>query len=309
MRTIPAREETFINRNADVGGWRPRDAMRHVAISSLALLQDITNTVVPLPTGNGIHFLYLHHVFEDEIESFRGLVDTLGRDYRFISYSEAHRRIVTGNIDDRYVAFSFDDGLACTLNAANVLSEYGVSACFFLATGIIGIKDPAIIARFCRDRLKFAPARFMGWDDVNRLIENGHEIGGHTRSHANLGKVSDNESSAEIEGCFEDLQQRIGRPAHFAWPFGRFSDVTAHAASTVFRAGFISCASAERGCHAFPLRSGFDSLCVRRDMVRAGWPRSHIRYFLRRSRQRASPLDNAWPAALSPGDSNADSAA
>ncbi|HVF40306.1 MAG TPA: polysaccharide deacetylase family protein [Gemmatimonadaceae bacterium] len=281
--------------------WRwAREAARHAAISGLSLMQDAAQRIDQGPATNGIHFLYLHHVPQNELDDFRRLVSTLGRDYRFLSYSEAVRRIAGAEIDDRYVALSFDDGLACTLKAADVLSERGISACFFLVTSIIGVNDSEAVARFSHDRLGLSPAKFMEWQDIDWLLASGHEIGGHTRTHANLGLVSDADAASEIEGCFDDLRRQIGAPVHFAWPFGRFAAFSAHAAATVFQAGFKSCASGERGCHAFVHRSDPQQLCVRRDLVAASWPASHIRYFLRRSRRRASPLDNLWPAELAP---------
>lgn len=297
--------DRFITRFRESRRRWPRDIARYAAISGLSMIQDAALRIAPGPVTKGIQFLHLHHVFEDELDDFRLLVSTLGRDYRFLSYGEAVRRIVGGEIDDRYVALSFDDGLACTLKAAGVLGEQGISACFFLGTSIIGVKDSAAVAQFCQDRLGCSPAKFMEWEDVDRLLAAGHEIGGHTRTHANLGLISGADAASEIEGCFDDLRKRTGTPAHFAWPFGRFADFSAHAASVVYQAGFKSCASGKRGCHAFAHRSDPDQLCIRRDLVGANWPASHIRYFLRRNLRRASPLDNLWPAELVPRRSTA----
>jgi hypothetical protein len=91
------------------------------------------------------------------------------------------------------------------------------------------------------------------------------------------------------------LRSRLGEAGHFAWPYGRFSDVSARAVELAFRAGFSSLASSVRGCHVAgtPPVSTRD-LCILRDHTVAHWPAAHTLYFLARSSASASPADGMW---------------
>jgi peptidoglycan/xylan/chitin deacetylase (PgdA/CDA1 family) len=278
-----------------------RDLARHAAISGLAPLESLLGRISDAANRHRIQFLYLHHVFQHEEQSFRRLLTDLMREYRFLAYGKAVERITAGDIDDSYIAVSFDDGFACNVQAATIMSDLGISGCFFLATSIIGVKEPRALAEFCRTNLKSEPVDFMGWDDVERLIRDGHEIGGHTRAHPDLATVSEDVVEDEIGGCFEDLQRRTGSVRHFAWPFGHFSNFSPLAARTVFTSGFRSCASAVRGCHVPSGPASVESICLRRDHVDPKWPTSHIRYFVQRNSRRATAKDNGWPASLDPG--------
>jgi|SRR5580658_1897294 peptidoglycan/xylan/chitin deacetylase (PgdA/CDA1 family) len=59
----------------------------------------------------------------------------------------------------------------------------------------------------------------MNWDQVRALKKAGHTIGGHTLSHPNLAQVPEAEARAEIRGCKERLEERLGEPIqHFSYP-------------------------------------------------------------------------------------------
>lgn len=277
-----------------------RRVARHLTISGLARVESVIARVSGSADRQRIQILYFHHVFDGEAEPFRRLLSNLGKDYTYLSYGEAAARIASGQINDRFLAVSFDDGFACNVRAARIMKDLGISGCFFLATGIIGVTNSRNVEEFCRANLKHAPVEFMGWRDVEQLLRDGHEIGGHTRTHVNLASMTDEMVETEIGGCFEDLQRRIGKVEHFAWPFGHFSDFSAFAAKTVFKTGFKSCASAVRGCHVPSGGISADRICVRRDHVDATWPTNHVRYFAARNSRLASARDNTWPLSLDP---------
>jgi hypothetical protein len=106
----------------------PRSIARRAALDVLSLLANATHGNAPLRSPR-VQFLYLHHLFPDEVASFRGMMAFLARDHRFISHSEAVGRVKHGPIDAPYIAFSFDDGLKSCLTAAAVLEEFGTTAC------------------------------------------------------------------------------------------------------------------------------------------------------------------------------------
>ena len=58
-----------------------------------------------------IQFLYIHHVFKDELKNFDILLKSLSAHHEFISYSEGVDKLLKGEIDKPYIIISSDDGL------------------------------------------------------------------------------------------------------------------------------------------------------------------------------------------------------
>lgn len=284
-----------IRNYSDIKNLSTRGFLRGVALSFLAASYKLSGRLDSSLTRNRVQFLYFHHVFKDEEEPFRKLLSMLSKTHRFLSYSDAVDKILNGKIDAPYLCFSFDDGFKNCVRAANILKDYGVKGCFFLCTSIIDETEPEKIKRYCSEVLHLPPVEFLSWKDAEYLVKEGHEIGSHTVSHANLGKVSNQEVQDEIINSYDLLKERIGKTKHFSWPYGRFSHFNRLAAEAVFEAGFTSCASAERGCHIAVGQLERKQLCIRRDLVVCQWHSSHILYFLARNSLVASTENNTWP--------------
>jgi peptidoglycan/xylan/chitin deacetylase (PgdA/CDA1 family) len=272
-----------------------RTRARHVALSVLHRADALSGRARRNLERPRVQVLHLHSVFPDEEDGFRRLLGALRRNHTLLPYGEAVARLRSGPIDEPIVAFTFDDGLATCLRAASILEEFGARACFFVCPSIVGERDEDRIARFCRDNLHSSPMRFLSWEDLENLRTRGHEVGSHTSSHANLAAVDEERMHAEIQGSRERLVERLGSADHFAWPYGRFEHFSPTAAQEVFRAGYSSCASAERGCHVAPSPDAPRDLCLRRDLVVGAWPVEHNLYFVSASAARASASTNEWP--------------
>ncbi|MCP5534607.1 MAG: polysaccharide deacetylase family protein [Akkermansiaceae bacterium] len=230
-----------------------------------------------------VQFLYIHHIFDDEVEHFDKLLAELAKTHVFISHAEAVRRVICGCNDEPCIAFSSDDGLKNNLQAANILNRYGAKACFYINPHSIGMKEPASVARFCRDRLEMPPIEFMQWSDVEHLLSQGHEIGSHTMSHTNVAEMPLSAFMEDLCTSRDILLYRCGKATHFAYPYGQFHHFNKDAMHLVFQAGYGSCASAERGCHFCEVPVAEDKLLIRRDHVVAAWPLAHTMYFIRRN--------------------------
>jgi peptidoglycan/xylan/chitin deacetylase (PgdA/CDA1 family) len=242
-----------------------------------------------------VQILYLHHLLEDEERGFRALLEHLARDHVFIPFGEAVDRICLGPIDRPYVAFSFDDGFQSCLRAADLLEEFGAHACFFVCPDFLDESDPERIARTCREVFGLPPMEFLSWQDAEKLRARGHEIGSHTMRHCRAAETEIAEWREQLGRSREELEQRLGRVEHFAWPYGLFSDVTPASIEAVFEARYLTCSSAIRGCHVTPAGGDSSQLCLRRDHLAAVWPLAHSLYFLARSAEFASENSNRWP--------------
>ena len=81
----------------------------------------------------------------------------------------------------------------------------------------------------------------------------GIEIGAHTYTHPNLGKMNDRRAlEYEVITAGEDLQRLIGRPVrYFAFPFGQHADLNREAFELARQAGYEAVCSAYGG-YNFP---------------------------------------------------------
>jgi len=270
--------------------------VRQAALAALSWQGTVTGSTASGLRRKRIHFLYLHSVLPEQEGGFRSLIEALSGQHRFVSYSEAVQRLVQGEIDAPYVSFSFDDGLASCVRAAEILGEYGASAAFFVCPDLV---DGGSLEEV-RRRLHVPESAYaegvMGWDQIEALKSQGHEIGSHTRSHVNLGEATEGEMDDEIGGSLGLLEARLGDVRHFAWPFGRFSHFNSLAARKVFEAGFETCASAERGCHVEGSSGNLEELCLRRENVEPSRSLAEHLYFMGRSSRRSRAATNRWPA-------------
>lgn len=248
-----------------------------------------------------VHFVYLHHVFEDEIENFRRTLAEIQRTHALVTYSQAVELVYAGTVDKPTVCVSFDDGLLSTLQASRVMDDLGIKGCFFVCPGIVGEKRRDVVKRFARTRLGYPPMDVLDWDQCEDMIRRGHEIGSHTFSHPNMGDVSVEQAIDELQYSRDTLVRRLGHVEHFAWPSGRWANFSSYAAKAAFDLGFRSVASAVRGCHMPRSHAVLPrQACLRRDHIMGSWPLSHNMYFLARSVRRAGPGDYEWPRSWMP---------
>jgi peptidoglycan/xylan/chitin deacetylase (PgdA/CDA1 family) len=292
--------ETFLNEYAGLkAGNRQglKELLRSTALDLLYNYSRITADLSEAFRKPRIQFLYIHHVFTDEEESFRKLLSFLSKDHIFISYTEAWQRIINNQIDKPYIAFSSDDGMKNNLRASKILESFGATACFFICPDIIDEKNYNSIAAFSKDKLHFPPVEFMSWQDIFDLKKSGHEIGSHTMSHINVSKTDPTKLEYEIGESKRILDTRCGKTIHFAYPYGRHFHFSSTGKKIVFENGYLSCASAERGCHVHKKEGNQDykEILIRRDHIILNWPLQHIEYFLFRNIQSAAKQKNSFP--------------
>jgi len=148
---------------------------------------------------------------------------------------------------DDGVLITFDDAFRDFAEvAAPILKRQGFSALVFVPTqrlgqpeGWQGANDP--------------PRPLMSWETVRSLADEGIEFGGHSRTHANLTKLSAGDREKEIAGCAEDLAGQIGKPVEgFAAPYGRTSPDVMQAIGRHYKMAFgTRLALPERGRDRF----------------------------------------------------------
>ncbi|MBP6876186.1 MAG: polysaccharide deacetylase family protein [Candidatus Eisenbacteria bacterium] len=120
--------------------------------------------------------------------------------------------------DRLLVAFTFDDGFRSVHDIAfPILRERGMRATVFLTAGqSLEGRDP---------RMRFLERDMLTWEEIGALSAGGFEIGGHTRSHPDLTRLSDHELRDELAINKAEIERRIGTPVtSFAYPFGNWNE-------------------------------------------------------------------------------------
>jgi peptidoglycan/xylan/chitin deacetylase (PgdA/CDA1 family) len=142
------------------------------------------------------------------------------------------------------LVITFDDGYLGNYEiAVPILQKLGIPATFFVVSGFIGSMT---VPWWDRD-LPQHPG-WMTWDQLRSMARAGFEIGGHTRTHVDLGKVAGSEATDEIVGCRADLERELGVvPQHFAYPYGQRDNLLESNRQRVIEAGFRSCVSCYGG--------------------------------------------------------------
>ena len=161
-----------------------------------------------------------------------------------------------GERQGRVVGITFDDGYRNNLqNALPALVKHGFSATCYAVSGMIGA-----VNSWDRD-IGVAQQPLMNANDWRVWLNEGMEIGSHTRTHADLTQLNAEAAVNEIATSRHELEDNLGcEVRHFCYPYGRF-DATHR--QMVQQAGYVTATTTRRG-RAQP---GDDLYTLRRVLV------------------------------------------
>ena len=134
------------------------------------------------------------------------------------------------------VAITFDDGFLSTRDALLALRQQGLPATVFVVTQHAGGTN----AWGGRDQPGIPTLPLLDWTDLEKLHAAGVRLEAHTRTHPPLTTctVEAAQMDAELDGCRDDLRERLGVTAlHLAYPYGDISDAVTARAARSFKAG------------------------------------------------------------------------
>lgn len=198
---------------------------------------------------------------------FRAQVQWLRARFDIVTLAEAQRRIASGANDRPSVSITFDDGYVDNCDAALPwLVENKIPCTYFVTSGHVHSQEP-----FAHDVKNGCPLAPNTAAQLRELAAAGVEIGAHTRTHADLGKIaSEDVLYDEIVGSKRDLEEMLDKPVHyFAFPFGLPANMSPAAFRIAFQAGLWGVCSAFGGYNM----PGNDSFHVQRIHADPEWSR------------------------------------
>ncbi|MBA7597475.1 Poly-beta-1,6-N-acetyl-D-glucosamine N-deacetylase [subsurface metagenome] len=143
--------------------------------------------------------------------------------YRTISLAQA---IEKKDLSSKSFVITFDDGYQDNYtNAYLILKRYGFSATIFLITGYIGtdrfFKPERYIERYGGREEDY---RFLNWEEIREMSNNGIEFGSHSITHPSLTSLSRKEAWREIKDSKLKIEAMIQKTIKFfSYPYGDFN--------------------------------------------------------------------------------------
>ena len=166
------------------------------------------------------------------------------RHFHVVPLAELVTKLERGQRVDRHLAITFDDGYHDNfVHARPVLEDLSLPATFFVVSRWIGTREWP-----WWDRERGVRHDWMTWEDLGLLAARGFDIGAHTRTHVDLGRVAGVAARDEIEGSREELARRLRQPVDlFAYPYGGRVNMIESNRALIRAAGFRCCCSCYGG--------------------------------------------------------------
>lgn len=148
----------------------------------------------------------------------------LKRHFEVVSLATLQARMNEPSGEKMMVALTFDDGYAENFDrAVPLLLKEGIPFTYFVSSDYILTQTP-----FPHDTKLGLNLRPNTPEQIRFLADHGVTIGGHTRSHANMGQLTATDQIRdEILGDIRVLEALIGSSVeYFAFPYGDVSHMT-----------------------------------------------------------------------------------
>ncbi len=180
-----------------------------------------------------------------EYAMFRDQILWMKKRFDMVSLEEVQHRIANGKSARPAVSISFDDGYAENCDKAlPFLLENKVPVTYFVTTDHTTNQKP-----FPHDVEEGIPLPANTLESLRALANAGVEIGAHTRTHPDLGSLTDpDEMFDEVITATREMEVHIGRKIrYFAFPFGQHSNLNVEVFELLKQAGFKGVCSAYGG--------------------------------------------------------------
>ncbi|RUO63203.1 polysaccharide deacetylase family protein [Pseudidiomarina insulisalsae] len=191
-----------------------------------ALLWLMSFPVLGAAAQHGVVILQYHHVGDDtprvtsitaaELEAHFAYLQE--HDYQVVSLQQAQQYIASGEVPDKLVAITFDDGWRNVYdNGLAVFKRYEYPFTIFV--------NPQLMAE--------TPRLYMDWEQLKELENYGATVANHSNHHQHMTWQAPDESTGEwlarqqqdVLAAQAALMHGMGsaQPRHFAYPYGEYN--------------------------------------------------------------------------------------
>ncbi|MCA9161568.1 MAG: polysaccharide deacetylase family protein [Planctomycetales bacterium] len=205
--------------------------------------------------GSPVMLLFYHRVADEHPnpwtisnQEFERQVSWLRKHFDLVSLSEGQRRLREGNHRPA-ISVTFDDGYSDNCQRAlPFLIKQEIPFTYFVSSHYVESGEP-----FPHDVAAGKSLRPNTPDEIRALAEAGVEIGGHTRTHADLGQIRNPKRLYdEVIGGAEALAEMARTNIrYFAFPYGQYRNLS-HAACDMLREHNFAGVCSAYGGYNFP---------------------------------------------------------
>ena len=199
-----------------------------------------------------IAILYYHRIADDGAtqctmpnRTFIDQMRWLRRNFELISMAEVQRRLRSGVNDRRAVHVTFDDGYADNCQTAIPwLVKEGIPCTYFVT-----VRNILECRPFDHDLKCGLNLAANSLEEIRAMANAGIEIGAHTYSHPDIGKLTDPHIlHQELVVARQELRAAIGQPVrYFSFPFGLHANLSCQAFALAAQCGYEGVCSAYGG--------------------------------------------------------------
>ena len=186
-----------------------------------------------------IRIINFHNILDNDYEKFGNLIEYLKRNWSIISPEEFKLFIQKKeyNIDKKSILITFDDSYKSQkIVTEKYLDPLGIKALFFIVSDFVNLVSKEEAHLFIKknffpnnNSIKLNDNTInMSINDLKILLNNGHTIGGHTKTHARLSQIKDeNKLVNEIISSKKSLENQLEnyKIEDFAYTFGDLNSI------------------------------------------------------------------------------------
>lgn len=235
-----------------------------------------------------LKILIYHDIASRDFDKFELQINYIAGQYGFIKPNDLEN-ILTGKMKytGTKVLLTFDDGFKSNIFLEKrVLNPLGIKAIYFISPGFINADERDVQRAFITGKIHdnyFVPEEItddmapMGWQDIERLLSQGHTIGAHTVNHRRLTEIKcEDELRQEIVESGNMLQKRLGIDIdHFSFPFGNIESIDQRAMN-IIKGRYKYCHSGIRGNNSI----NTNQYAILRDPVSVKDPIGYLKFIV-----------------------------
>ena len=172
---------------------------RNILVPFEKIIIILINIFSFLKNKNIVRVLVYHNIENQYASKFNDQLQKLKKDWKFINVKDFENHINEKKIlKGKNLLLTFDDGFKSNFYVAKkILKKLNIKAVFFVPSDFVKIKKNVQLKKFVKKNIfdnqkinNYEKFKNMTIKDLKSLIKDGHTIGCHTKTHANLGFIN-----------------------------------------------------------------------------------------------------------------------